>query len=1242
MPDPSDVVTATSFPSGGDKWGMTSSPSSKVASPPHMPTARTNINGVTGDSSRGVNVSSHSSAGDQQELYTEAYAEVETEENDAEYAVVSPTRKAVIPSPSRSVPIAKPPPPKLPSPVRNPLPVRRPTPPITSQLRHQNQSPVPVSTPSPSSIPSASNSSHPTPAPPINNIDEHEYNVTSHVQEAVCKKNAVVPPIPPPTGPRPPKPVVCAQPLVAESSPPAAPAAGVDEYSLLNHPGKKRKVTPDTVGQGLDEYSVLSNDGDKAVVPTATAQDEEEYSVLSEERVSHPVQDERYGHLDLQAVNTGSSQENHADSAVYEEVKSDSPIKSANNSKVEGATPPVQPKIDKHPRALARKASDKFKDDSGKATVLTSRDRSALPAYREDKNSVDVEAGVSRLPPRSRPPPPVPHPKRQKKMPPQQNDEAPVPTASTPDSAGNSEVPTSVLEEAGYETVNTFSPPPEEMETETNEQKPLPKPPIRKRKPRGGKPPPLPKPKQTPSPTPARNKTASSDGLAKEEHTAESQGMEYEPVNPPSRPLPVPPPATSTTEQVSGDGSHESECVPRVISPKVELDIDHIMQVGGALLNLEKTTNALYDNQPVMDAVNTTEVQGIVGSVHPSVAQEDAEVSALSEPKQQPTKPEKRGSRLRSYENKLVIDAIQGGSGEEYNNPSDDDADSRPTADGGDIGTRDPRQLYSQPGYGEEDDVDKMEVCQFNNEDSQGVMDSTSRNEDEDSCAMLSPSEYFTVPQHAVPGRLGYCDVSKIDHSDQQQGSNPPQLAVLVQNENNTIEDADGTFTVPPHSYPDPQGYCDIDIQEPPSSSSHSSSSVRVSMTSTASSRDSTTVTSTTAGAGVVDADLVTDARGYCDIDIQTPPPSPSSRGGNAGLPQGTSTGEEFPTDARGYCDIDVQSPPPRISHEYELVPETVKRTPGSNSSPGSKGPPLPSTKPKPSSTTHDKTAQEESGKTSSTVASPSNKGGVTPKRPTPRRRAPPPPPVKSKTVEEPAGNSPQLSPIRKELVISTGLATIPRSPKTSPPKPPPPFSGSSSPILSRKLSPMVTRKQDTKLSPLPPIPPPSSPTVPSTSEPSQSGGKKKKFKGLFKQKPPSNVATGDGGSSAASDNSPTSSGGLGRRLSWSKKKKGKTSNDTFLQPQDNGGDPSPKSKAKSLPGHARVNQHTQPQLLQSTFSYDADQEDEDESGIYSTVNESKDKPLPTSSKPLAAAAVLAASYDNDSVKADDQVIILV
>ena len=1247
-PDPNDVIAA-SGPMQGNGLVPT--------------TSGGNVNGVAGvvnGISRGP-----SSGANESEMYAEAYAEVGEEENDEAYAVVSPTRKPILIS---SIATKPPPPSKSTSalpPLTNsvPLPAHRTKSPTPPRELHRQHSPSPAhATPTSLDDHEYNVTSHvkeavkkrslgapPIPPPPCAesdmSVDNHEYNITSHVKEAVKKRSLGAPPIPPPpsTDTRPPpKPSRVQKPQPTESS-----SMATDEYSVLDRPEKKPKPLPPPA-KNSDEYSIINS--------VETSRGDHVTSQSGHVTPDIGQGSEEYGHLDLQA-----SSENSADLAVYEEVRSEAPT-NYNSNEQESATPPVQPPMEKHPRALARKASDKFKSEGLETTVLASRDRSKLPAYRHKDEARGGEVGVSKLPPRDRPPPPIPHPKRQRIVSLEKNDDT---IASNESESGResgcvSDVPTSVLEQAGYETVNTFAQQ-ESSEMETDEKveqalTPKPLPPNRKKmataapsptaRGKGAKPPPLPKPKQLPAtpPTTSKMSSLSSEASVKSEATLASQNMGYEPVmvvdmsdaveetvdgshDMSEEPLQRSNDASEDTLQ----GSHDlREELPRPSSGVgFDLGIDDILQVGNAVLNdVRSDHDTLPCDQAGLD--NATGGRQDTAGADNSPAEEQEEVAQGER---------RKSSRSSGYENQAIIDSVERGGRIEAT--CSDEGGATGEARGVNRFDGNVSQLVSNG------DDDRMEVCASEEGVAVDCIDRHGNEDDETACTVLSPSELFTVPQHAVPGRFDYCEID-VDSLD------TTQPAEFVQNSTDADQETSETFTVPPHSYPDPQGYCDIEIKETPPTS-HSPNTQRISVVSTnSSSRMSTSSANSSAIAGVGGAtdDIITDARGYCDIDIQPPPPrhrspSPQHWGDDSVPPQ--PDGKNLPpsgnvvTDALGYCDIDIKSPP-TSSHEYESVPETVTK----RKSPG-KAPPPPSGRPRKS---QDNTSPNDSNTKANDKTTPTSKAPPS-KRAPPRRRAPPPPPIKAKTVEDSCEKSPDSSPLKKELVISTGLATMPRSsPRKQPPKRPPPFAGSTSPLLSKKqMSPSIGKKLDLMASPLPSSSPLSSPAAPSASpkgwdagESSQSSGLKKKFKGLFKQKQSSNSSSssgkggGDGGGSGAA--SSTSSGGFQRRSSWRRKKSNK-----LLSDSGGGGrggemaDLSPKTKAKSLPGHTRQACYDSSQPLQYQVSYDADQEEDDD--IYSTIKEDKVKPkiaaaAPSSTTMAAALAVVPVSRGEDEDREEE------
>ena len=203
---------------------------------------------------------------------------------------------------------------------------------------------------------------------------------------------------------------------------------------------------------------------------------------------------------------------------------------------------------------------------------------------------------------------------------------------------------------------------------------------------------------------------------------------------------------------------------------------------------------------------------------------------------------------------------------------------------------------------------------------------------------VLSSTDMFTVPQHAIPGHLGYCDIDL----------KPPEQHQPVKEE--TINPGAGmvegdTITVKHNSYPNAEGYCNLALNSSPSQTS-------------------------------VSGALANDHALYCDIDE-------SSLSNVSGRNESLLDASEQPNSVNS------------TSHTYELVPYSPKTPPKSlleDANP-------PATKPKPrrlkseiDSTTQEETkVDKKSLKKAVTVDVPQR-----PARKAPPRRAPPPPPVQA------------------------------------------------------------------------------------------------------------------------------------------------------------------------------------------------------------------------------------------------------
>ena len=184
-----------------------------------------------------------------------------------------------------------------------------------------------------------------------------------------------------------------------------------EEYSVLDRPGKSvRAFSPPPPGRG-NEYSELDippDDGEPVVV--------------------HPsVQQEGYGKLEFSSspVEPAEWNEDSYDVIRHDRPRKGPAAKSAELTPVESSN--------WSPKAKARRVSLKIKE--GKVKLASSRDRSILPAYQDDAAS----------------PPPKP-----KRLSANSDSDTPVPGYEPPVTP----VDDTTLEEAGYETFNTFSPPP--------------------------------------------------------------------------------------------------------------------------------------------------------------------------------------------------------------------------------------------------------------------------------------------------------------------------------------------------------------------------------------------------------------------------------------------------------------------------------------------------------------------------------------------------------------------------------------------------------------------------------------------------------------------------------------------------------------------------------------------------------------------------------------------------------------
>ena len=367
------------------------------------------------------------------------------------------------------------------------------------------------------------------------------------------------------------------------------------------------------------------------------------------------------------------------------------------------------------------------------------------------------------------------------------------------------------------------------------------------------------------------------------------------------------------------------------------------------------------------------------------------------------------------------------------------------------------------------------------------------------------------------------------------------------------------TFTVPQHAVPGPLNYCEMDISDIP---------IVLSETSLTASGEVGVVANTHGQ---------TDAQGYCHIDVLSPPeiskvPGPESEGG---VKVGGGGEEE-----EGYALVPSKGEPLKLPAVSDDAPSTNTDDIAGQDLP-TKPPRKPPPKPPrpPSSDIHsrtpssDATGFEGSGEqqapggdfqvsVETTLSSAATGGSRTPpsrykasrSNTQKRRRAPPPPPAASKSN-----------------VISSGLCTLPRSSPShlrATAKPPLPTS-------RRKSEDPLSNSPVHKQFPQEPAPPPASldpkrATLPVNSKPTivesaSSPGLKKKFKGLLKM--PAGLRSSK------------------RRNKKQNEKEEELSQSLSLAP----------ASSKSLPRSA---------FSQGQPSFEAEEDDEELGGIYSTINE--------------------------------------
>ena len=899
-------------------------------------------------------------------LYREPYDHVQIEREEIEaYAIVSPTRKAALPEPRPRLITPLSPPPVSPKP--------------TSTLKDQSTSISPTST-SGSEVPLESYDHVP-------NIEDEEVDGYSIVPP-ILKRTSMermrrskspspsphlssAPPFPPqPAGPTEYSVTVHSTspglPLSPSPTPRSNRSVDVmnsDEYSLLDRPdhGKSSPQVPSPSISGV--YSPLEVEA--PVVPLA----------------GNPTQEAGYSHLETSAPNDGEY-----------EVVTPEPLRKFKIGQEDLFS--IQPT--QHPKVKARKASQKIKD--GSVQLQSARDRSDLISY----NSSDKILPDSPLTPKesASKPLPLPRPRRPPTSPETTSEDVwsrePVATIAhvtserSTDAHGFSRtvtgVPDQLLEQAAYETLNTFSPEPDTY--------------------------------------------------------------------------------IDSSFDDDDDDSEVVEVVRTVLSPKVELDIDHIIRIRSALDNADGNT-----------------VQG---------------TSDLREKKR--------------YENQVIVDVVA------QENQSKGDS--------------------SQLEYGD----------------------------------ALSSPDMFTVPQHAVPGPLGYCAIEVLP----------------------SIEPPPDMFTVPQHAVPGPLGYCAIEvlssIEPPPDSDAVGARVVKGDMVevhhlSYPNAEGYCDLggsgTSPTNGDSDSNSPRV-DVRGYCDIDVGIAPALWSVSGG-----QSKETEQGVRTDAQESNDVNDES----FAHTYDVIQMTTKRT--ISEPPKTKPKPKKDTDRSPRNFSHTVCESEGDDKrlpNSSSKKMPLDVPGKVPKKGLnpPRRRAPPPPTVARSSDDSLVGSPKKDLP---DKVITGGIATLPRgqslttsskATKVFPSSPKRAFSSDSqwSKQPVKLLSVKKLAENDTSA-----LSPPASPKADFPSP----GTKKKStnFLNMFKT------------SNNNAESSPSGPPNLVKKR-WRKKslrEKG------HHESPGQGQQMLATDKTKSLPATGRIVQ--KPLVLPSLDPL----EDDDESGIYSTIAVANKKP---------------------------------
>lgn len=328
--------------------------------------------------------------------------------------------------------------------------------------------------------------------------------------------------------------------------------------------------------------------------------------------------------------------------------------------------------------------------------------------------------------------------------------------------------------------------------------------------------------------------------------------------------------------------------------------------------------------------------------------------------------------------------------------------------------------------------------------------------------APLSPTEVFTVPQHAVPGPLNYCELDIKGVAPQQ-----PQTLLIGDG-----EDVESAVTIS-HTHPDARGYCDINVttmedkatpsKEPPSNDAPNEELPR----NDAPSKETPNIAS--AGGSSEE-----DEAGYTLVNTSNPTRVKAAASAVIATPtnQGFDSTDAGPSDPPARVTLKTPKPSAKPTRPSEVH----SRTPSCDTL-GSEG--------------SQETPREASSMDANTPTTPTSNevlSAANQKAGPVRRRAPPPPPAA----------------VRNQLedILNSGLCTLPRSPRkserTNPPPPPPSF--------TRRKSEELLKPQN--LPPLPMEPPPLSPDhtpLPvaqngQSVETTNSPGLRQKFMGFLKK----------------------------------------------------------------------------------------------------------------------------------------------